>query len=138
LELGASYRSEFFHHRPSGMWSRRVFRALDTLGFPYETEVCPFDERTVEEYGIWRELFAIDVANEERMIAIELDGPTHTLLGGQRNGTTKAKRRLLERLGWKVLTCGLEDSIKLQERGMEEEVKWWREALEDVGWRGDE
>ena len=120
------------------MWSRRVFRALDTLGFPYETEVCPFDERTVEEYGIWRELFAIDVANEERRIAIELDGPTHTLLGGQRNGTTKAKRRLLERLGWKVLTCGLEDSIKLQERGMEEEVKWWREALEDVGWRGDE
>jgi hypothetical protein len=59
------------------------------------------------------------------MVAIEFDGPSHFLreVGSGKvleleNGATKAKRRFLERLGWKVINVPYFDWRKA--KGMEE------------------
>jgi hypothetical protein len=55
-------------------------------------------------------MLAIDMACRKQMIGIEFDVPSHFLRevgAGEvlriENGATKAKRRFLERLGWKVV-----------------------------------
>ena len=66
------------------------------IGFLVDSEVSPFAD------GMGGFL-SIDMANRERMIAIEFDGPSHFLSDHQHNGPTKFKTRLLEALGWQVL-----------------------------------
>jgi len=76
---------------------------LTKLGFVHEIEVSPFPDLSG--------FLAIDVACKDRMIAIEFDGPSHFLREinedqpqrRKENGPTRAKRRLLERLGWSVI-----------------------------------
>eukprot|EP00520_Triparma_pacifica_P002382 CAMPEP_0118635514 /NCGR_PEP_ID=MMETSP0785-20121206/2116_1 /TAXON_ID=91992 /ORGANISM="Bolidomonas pacifica, Strain CCMP 1866" /LENGTH=115 /DNA_ID=CAMNT_0006526551 /DNA_START=9 /DNA_END=353 /DNA_ORIENTATION=+ len=109
----------------NGIWGQRVTAVLIEIGFEIEREVCPFDKEDVEKYEIWEELFAIDLALRGRKIAIELDGPTHYLRGGGVDGSTLAKRRMLERLGWKILVVGEEESKMLEEEGMEKEKVWF-------------
>lgn len=74
---------------------------------------CNFDhERGVSPYpshdGL--DLWAIDCACRDRMIAVEFDGPSHflrsatsTTSANVEDGPTKAKRRFLASLGWSVV-----------------------------------
>lgn len=100
-------------------------------------QVSPFPSDMVSSYGLWDDLFAIDFANSSEGIAIELDGPTHFLKGGGRDGRTKAKRRILEKLGWKVISLEEKESRMMEKEGMEFEAEWWRGKLKEVGWEGN-
>jgi len=63
-------------------------------------------------------MLAIDMACKDRMIAIEYDGPSHFLKGvdfvelSMENGPTKAKRRMLQKLGWTVINLDWKDNKK--------------------------
>ena len=63
---------------------------------------------------------SIDMACTDWKIAIECDGPSHylTVLDGSgqsvENYSTKAKRRLLQRLGWKVVNLNWEEAARRQ------------------------
>jgi very-short-patch-repair endonuclease len=79
-------------------------KILEEVEFHHEKEVSPFGSNTT--FNFW----SIDCACRDRKIAIEFDGPSHFLrLAGSResgdieNGPTKAKRRFLTSLGWKVI-----------------------------------
>jgi hypothetical protein len=65
---------------------------LAELGFEHTREVRPVDFPEI----------SLDIACPVRKVAVELYGPTHFLLSGRVNGRTEARRRLLDRLGWKV------------------------------------
>jgi hypothetical protein len=86
-------------------------KLLDDLGFEHAREVSPFAEE--EKAG---EVLAIDMACSARKIAIECDGPLHYLSSGRENGRTVAKRRLLERLGWKVVNIPYQNNIMMDSR----------------------
>ena len=87
-------------------------RLLTRMGFEHETEVSPMDNENSGGF------LAIDFANVERKIAVELDDEARHHLKGlsgnnssaaargemQETGPTKAKRRLLVALGWRVVT----------------------------------
>jgi hypothetical protein len=100
-------------------------RLLRELGFEHEREVSPVDE----EVGM---MLSIDMACRERMVAVEYDGSYHYLSSGRENGRTVAKRRLLERLGWKVVNIPWYDNVEMslpgfvaknRERGSSRELK---------------
>ena len=84
---------------------------LRSLGFDHDEEVPPWilnDESSMT--ALPPGMLAIDMACRQKMIAVEFDGPSHFLrqVGSGKvldleNGATKAKRRFLERLGWKVI-----------------------------------
>jgi hypothetical protein len=81
---------------------------LDDLGFHHLSEVSPVTKKDM--FPLPRGMLAIDMACRKQMVAIEFDGPYHFLreVGSGKvleveNGATKAKRRFLERLGWKVV-----------------------------------
>lgn len=86
---------------------REMSALLEELGFAHTAEASLFPDHPFLPKG----LLAIDVASKEGMIAFEFDGPSHFLrdvttgeaLLGMENGSTKAKRRFLERLGWTVV-----------------------------------
>jgi very-short-patch-repair endonuclease len=68
-------------------------------------------------------MLAIDMACRKQMIAIEFDGPSHFLreVGSGKvleveNGATRAKRRFLERLGWKVVNIRYFDWAKAKSK----------------------
>ena len=89
--------------------STRVSKCLKNIGFEHECEVPPSSD-------FWGGFMAIDFASKDRKVAIEFDGPSHFLnaigsgkLTTQRNGTTQAKRRLLERLGWTVISLNFRE-----------------------------
>jgi len=73
------------------------------------------------------------------MIAIEFDGPEHYLkavgtagaLTKIENGPTKAKRRFLKQMGWKVINIDFRDYDRV--RGTSNEKKWSRKKLKDAG-----
>lgn len=85
---------------------QEMSQLLDELGVTHETEASPFPDHTFVPG-----LLSIDAGCITQRIAIEFDGPSHFLrdirtgnsLEGIENGPTKAKRRFLERLGWKVV-----------------------------------
>ena len=93
-----------------------ISRKLAKLGFRHSCEFSPFEE--------YPGLMAIDMACEERMIAVEFDGPSHFVKDGHfretkiRNGATKTKRRVLESLGWKVVNLDWKDAVQ-NKRSME-------------------
>ena len=104
--------------RSSG-FEKSVANILLRIGFPHQREVSPFES--------FPELLSIDIACPDRMIAIECDCASHYLstVDGvekrRKNGPTKAKRRLLQRLGWNVIN--LSWMAARQHRSSEEGVR---------------
>ena len=88
---------------------------LAEAGFKHDREVQFLE-------GDYAGFMAIDFACKERKIAIECDGPSHYLTEltkgakpnyGRENGPTTAKRRLMERMGWKIVNIDYKDAIRL-------------------------
>ena len=101
------------------------------MGFEHECEVPPSSD-------FWGGFLAIDIACKDRKVAIEFDGPSHFLkatgsdsLTTQRNGSTKAKYRLLKLLHWKVVSLDFHDFAYAEARGRQ--LEYLREKLESVG-----
>jgi hypothetical protein len=94
----------------SSTFTDKVSEALGAIGFSHGRDVSPFQSTPG--------LLSIDVACADRMIAIECDGPSHYLsvigdpLRRVENGPTKAKRRLLQQLGWQVINLNWEESAQ--------------------------
>jgi predicted nucleic acid-binding protein len=87
---------------------KEVSSILHELEFAHDEEVSPWNdgEFCLAPPG----MLAIDMASRKRRVAIEFDGPSHFLLEAGsvkvlqlQNGATRAKRRFLRRLGWKVV-----------------------------------
>jgi RAP domain len=102
-----------------------VSNALLRIGFSHEREISPFESIPG--------LLSIDIVCKDRMVAIECDGPSHfvsTLYGGteRENGPTKAKRRLLQKLGWNVINLNWKEA---KQHKMSE--KWVRDKLLEAG-----
>jgi len=89
---------------------RDISKVLSDLGVEHELEVSIDDDAIMPSCG----LLTIDLACVERKLAIEFHGPLHFLkapssgstteITHEESGTTKAKRRVLEALGWTVVT----------------------------------
>jgi very-short-patch-repair endonuclease len=88
---------------------------LSSLGFEHKREVPP-----VQGAG---GMLSIDMACARRRVAVEFDGPWHYLNNGRENGKTVAKRRLLERLGWKVVSLSYLHSNLLDDEKFLEKLK---------------
>jgi len=108
--------------------SMEVSQQLHEIGFPHECEVSP-DSKTLGG------MLAIDFACMERKIAIEFDGPSHYLkavrsgnLTSTENGATKAKRRFLKQLGWKIV-INIDYRHYAQAQRVSKEKQWLREKL---------
>ncbi len=94
---------------------------LDDLGFHHVAEVSPVAKEHM--FPLPGGMLAIDMACRKQMVAIEFDGPSHFLreVGSGKvleveNGATKAKRRFLERLGWKVVNIRYFDWAKAKSK----------------------
>ena len=105
--------------------SREVSQLLHEIGFHHECEVSP---NGLLSSG----MLAIDFACLEQKVAIEFDGPWHYLqavgtgkLTSTENGATKAKRRYLEQIGWKVINIDYRDYI-LAQRALKEKQWLWK------------
>ena len=111
--------------RSSG-FEKRVANSLLVIGFPHQREFSPLES--------FPGLLSIDIACPDRMIAIECDGPSHylsTVHGAEKNrenGPTKAKRRLLQELGWNVINLSWMEAH--QHKTSEE---WVRSKLSKAG-----
>ena len=77
-------------------------------------------------------------------MALELDGPSHFLRSlkekekgegeeSRRDGPSKAKIRLMESLGWKVLRFSWLNRIKLGKKPEEERREFWVKELGKLG-----
>jgi RAP domain len=89
-----------------------VSTVLAEIGFTHVQEVSPYV--ACNENLLPRGMLSIDIANTKEMIAIEFDGPHHFVVdistgAISENGATKAKRRLLKQLGWKVFNINYID-----------------------------
>ena len=110
----------------SSNFEKQISKRLLELGFDHRREVSPFEATSG--------MLSIDMACTDRKIAIECDGPSHylTVLDGSgrcvENGSTKAKRRLLQRLGWKVVNLNWEKAARNHSS-----KKWLRGKLVDAG-----
>ena len=69
-------------------------------------------------------MMAIDFANVQQQVAVEVDGPSHFLkqvgtghLTTIRNGATRAKRDHLQRLGWTMVSLDYRDCNAAREAG---------------------
>ena len=95
------------HEKHDSQSQRGMSQHLKEMGVSHEMEASPFPT-----HEFVPGFLAIDAACKERRLAIEFDGPSHflsnvssgkLLKGRVEDGPTKAKRRFLERLGWKVV-----------------------------------
>jgi len=109
-----------------------VSKFLKEIGFDHELEVSP-DAKTISGG-----MLAIDFACKKQKVAIEYDGPSHFLktvgrgeLSLTRNGPTKAKRRLLQQLGWTVINIDFRDRIEACRTSNEKQ--WLRTVLQEAG-----
>jgi RAP domain len=89
-----------------------VSTVLAEIGFTHVQEVSPYF--ACNENLLPRGMLSIDIANTKEMTAIEFDGPHHFVVdistgAISENGATKAKRRLLKQLGWKVFNINYID-----------------------------
>ena len=75
------------------------------MGVSTEMEVSPMPEKDMGGF------LSIDMANVEQKLAIEFDGPSHFLSDGTLNGRSKAKTRLLQQLGWRVVRIPVDEWI---------------------------
>ena len=109
--------------------SEEISKLLKEIGFHHELEVSP--DNTMKGG-----MMAIDFACKERKVAVEYDGPWHYLkaLGSgvrtsTENGATKAKRRLLEQLGWEVINIDYREYGRVRRTPKENE--WLQNILKD-------
>lgn len=95
----------------SSMFSNAVSRTLFGMGFSHAQNVSPSE-------SIPAGVLLIDLACVDRMIAVECNAPERWLsvLGKSdtrvEEGLTKAKRRILQSLGWKVINLDRDEAIK--------------------------
>lgn len=115
----------------SSRYAKEVSKLLNEIGFDHELEVAP-------DSSIVGGMLAIDYACKERKLAIEYDGEHHFLkdvksgkLTTTRDGSSKAKQRLLEELGWTVISLDYRDYIEACQNSNEK--VWLRNTLEDAG-----
>ena len=99
----------------------KVSGILDDLGFHHLAEVSPVTKESTSPLP--GGMLAIDIACRKQRVAIEFDGPSHFLreVGSGKvleveNGASKAKRRFLERLGWKVVNIRYFDWAKAKSK----------------------
>jgi len=92
--------------------AKHISKLLTEMGFDHECQVYP-------DSSISGGMLAINFACKEQMVAIEYDGERCFLkvlrtgeLTTTRNGKTKAKRRLLEQLGWTVINLDYRDYME--------------------------
>ncbi|KAI2495864.1 RAP domain [Fragilaria crotonensis] len=111
----------------SSRFETTVSTTLWDIGFSHQCEISPFESIPG--------MLSIDLACVERRIAIECDGPSHYLSvagdnEGNRleNGPTKAKRRLLQQLGWNVINLNWAEA-----RQHQVSQEWLRSKLSDAG-----
>ena len=111
--------------------SKAISNILKDIGFDHECEVAP-------ERNILGVMMAIDFACTKRKVAIEYDGEPHFLkavgsgaLTSKRNGRNKAKRRLLEQLGWTVINLDFRDYMEACRKSKQKE--WLRAELKQAG-----
>ena len=122
---------------------------LPPLPPQHEREVYPFPSTLGWKAGD-KKSFAIDIANREKRIAIEVDGPFHFLSNvnekhrntGRPSGTTMAKKRLLESLGWRTFNYSYlehRDIIKHVAEGVADTTneiavqEYWKNRLQRAG-----
>jgi len=81
-----------------------------------------------EEYAIDPSLI-VDIAIVSEHLVIEVDGPSHFNQLGQELETTLFKRRLLQKLGWTVISFPYTDWDKLK---TEDQQKAYLEGYQDL------
>ncbi|KAI2493158.1 RAP domain [Fragilaria crotonensis] len=99
----------------SSKFETNVSDTLLDMGFTHQREFSPLESIPG--------LLSIDIACPDRMVAVECDGPSHylSIIGDgtrREKGPTKAKRRLLQHLGWNVINLNWAES---QEHKMSKE-----------------
>jgi len=104
---------------------------LKEIGFEHECEVSP-------DSNILGGMLAIDFACSEQKVAVEYDGATHFLkdvvsgkLTAKRNGSTKAKCRLLKQLGWTVINLDYREYMEACHKSNQKQ--WLRKQLKEGG-----
>ena len=113
----------------TGSFEEHIARELEHFGFTgFRMEISPF----ARDEGA--ELLKIDIASEKERVALELDGPFHFLKSieekgegedPRRDGLTKAKTRLMESLGWKVIRFSWLKRTELDKRPEQERREFW-------------
>ncbi|KAI2505410.1 Metallo-peptidase family M12B Reprolysin-like [Fragilaria crotonensis] len=122
---------EFACFTLSSSFAIHVSNALLDIGFDHERNL--FSLESVP--GV-----SIEIACPDQMVVIECDGPNHYLLNvgdGQRreDGPTKAKRLLLQHLGWNVINLHAAEAYNLNS-AHEVSEEWLRDKLSQgcVNW----
>merc|ERR1712157_43305 len=104
----------------SSRFENEYSQLLKDIGFSHEREVSPCDDNN---YG---NMLTIDCACKRKRVAIENDGASHFLTElkkgalpnhGKKDGPTIAKKRLLKRLGWKVINIPYMINIEIERKG---------------------
>ena len=116
---------EFTFTTQSSTFETNVSNTLLDVGFAHQREVSPL--KSIPG------LLSIDIACPDRMVAIECDGPSHYLsiighVERRENGPTKAKRRLLQHLGWIVINLNSAEAFQ-----HELSKEWLRDKLSEGG-----
>ena len=117
---------QVYYRTRSSDFENEVSNILLHIGLSHQREFSPFES--------FPGLLSIDIACPDRMIAIECDGPSHYLSyvcgaeKNQENGPTKAKRRLLQELDWKVI-----NSSWMEASQHETSKEWIRAKLFKAG-----
>lgn len=144
-----TFTNEVYADQRESGFERFVSEALNEIGFQHEREVYPFPSTLGWKTGD-KKSFAIDIANREKRIAIEVDGPFHFLSNvnekhrntGRPSGTTMAKKRLLESLGWRTFNYSYlehRDIIKHVAEGVADTTneiavqEYWKNRLQRAG-----
>jgi hypothetical protein len=120
-------------HNTASRSQKQISVMLTKLGFSHENEVPPL------ENWYMGDMLAIDMACPKQKIAIEFDGPSHYLkavgtgdVTRVENGATKAKRRFLERVGWKVINLNYQDWFEASRTESKGRL-WLKEILSNAG-----
>jgi len=95
-----------------------VSSTLNELNIDHKMEVSPFEGSIVNFNTSTMLNIDIVISNENKKVAIEINGPSHYIQFDGRdfeNGTTKFKRRLLEKLNFTVVSIHWDDWRKASE-----------------------
>ncbi|GMI38694.1 hypothetical protein TeGR_g2545 [Tetraparma gracilis] len=118
------------HDQANTEFEDHVARHLTEMGVEYKREFPPFG--TTKFSRLHSVDFAL-AASDGTKTAIECDGPFHFLHGriekgtGRETGRTVAKRRLLERKGWRVINLPWFERRRLEKEGKLQE--WLSSAI---------
>ena len=141
LEAGEGHQrkmDEAAFHTTAGSekFEEYVAKELECFGFTgFKREVSPF---AGDKGG---ELLKINIAFEKERVALELDGPFLFLKSCREKqevepsmrGKAKAKTRLMESLGWKVMRFSWLENIEYEKMKEEKRREFWRKALGELG-----